>query len=69
MADFGTANDGRAFTGEVDKVKKLGSIVVTVRQELLIKKSKAKQRFQKIETAGVISEKALKGKALSHSIE
>jgi len=63
------ASDGRAFAGEVDEVKALGSIVVEVEEVNLGHRVRA-CNYDHISsiTNEVLSEKALKGSAVSHGM-
>lgn len=68
-AERDIASDGQAFKGEATTLKKLGSIVIEVSQQKLKCKSREAPNEPHIEDIGFISEKALKGKALSHSVK
>lgn len=62
-------SDGHTTIGEASKVRDLGTIVVKCFHARL-KGEKCRSSMNKDETnLGIVSEKALKGRALSHMVE
>ena len=59
----------RVFQDEIDKVKKIGTIRVSVCQSQFRGEMVDKAYARGIETVGVVSEKAKKGGTQSHSVE
>ncbi|KAK0247167.1 hypothetical protein LTS09_017689 [Friedmanniomyces endolithicus] len=69
FAALGIASEGPKAAHETSQLKNLGSIVVTIHQMHMTGAGKAKRSSKDLSTHGVVSEKALKGQALSHSID
>lgn len=64
--------DGRKIDGEAERCKDLGQIVVDVRRRVVGIRSRDEPRkaSQAVQTGDrIVSEKALKGKALSHHVQ
>ncbi|KAK5127456.1 hypothetical protein LTR85_006795 [Meristemomyces frigidus] len=72
FASVETANDGHKLDYEADRVKDLGEIMVHVHHQRLIG-CQAVERTGSYDTSGAqlgfVSEKALKGRTVSHSVE
>ncbi|TKA68034.1 hypothetical protein B0A55_08372 [Friedmanniomyces simplex] len=69
FATLGTASEGQTFADDASKLKDLGSIIITVHQMRLTGATVAAIGSKDLPTVGVVSEKALKGQALSHSVD
>lgn len=61
-------SDGHVLKDEPSKLKELGEITVLVTHETRSQATRASKRPKDLKTWDFVSEKALKGKALSHSI-
>lgn len=63
-----SASDGRMFKDEMKQLKSLGTIVIEAMHRVKVRVEDQIYVSDKImPAAGVISEKALKGQAISHS--
>ncbi|KAK0937568.1 hypothetical protein LTR29_010901 [Friedmanniomyces endolithicus] len=69
FATLETASDGRTLATESPQLNNLGSIVVTVHQKYATGVCEPGHGSKKPSTIGIVAEKALKGKALSHSVD
>ena len=71
-ADYLAVSDGHTVTGEAAKVKSLGSIEIRAHHMKKTRMSPTKPSMSVTGSAqpglGIVSEKALKGQALSHSV-
>ncbi|GIZ44174.1 hypothetical protein CKM354_000737800 [Cercospora kikuchii] len=60
------ATDGKMLAEEADRLEKLGTIEVFVNEEITL--DTVDQTYETASDLGIVSEKALKGRALSHSV-
>ncbi|PPJ59205.1 hypothetical protein CBER1_03034 [Cercospora berteroae] len=60
------ATDGKMLAEEADRLEKLGTIEVFVSEEMTL--DTVVQTYETASDFGIVSEKALKGRALSHSV-
>ncbi|KAK1057011.1 hypothetical protein LTR74_014470 [Friedmanniomyces endolithicus] len=68
FATLETTSEGPTSVGDAQRLKDLGTIVVTIRQVRVTGTCAEAIRPKGPFTVGVVSEKALKGQALSHSV-
>ena len=59
--------DGKLYLQEAHKIQKIGTIEVQVFHRN-VEKKKFRATFEHVEEVGIVSEKGLMGRALSHSV-
>lgn len=68
ISDPEPATDGRMKHGEVEQAKQLGTVRIECKHSEALHHDKSPSR-QQIEDTSIVSEKALKGRAISHGVE